>query len=263
MSNQAMRIKTHSSHQGFTLVELSIVLVIIGLIIGGVLTGQDLIKAAEVRATIGQYEKYNTALNTFRAKFNGHPGDLPNAVGFDFATKKKILGHGDGNFLIEGGAADSTLAVGETVLFWSDLSTANLVDSSFNGTDTATAITAGTVSQTLPSAKLGRGNHFTVFSVAGLNYYQIAGVTATDATGAYTLTNSITPTEAYNIDTKLDDGLATTGIVQAMASTSALNTIAPTGAGATFCVTTDLTPNNYNIKNAANTPLCQVRMRFN
>ena len=61
---------------GFTLIELSIVLVIIGLIVGGVLTGQDLIRAAEIRATIGQYEKYNTAVNTFRTKYNGIPGDL-------------------------------------------------------------------------------------------------------------------------------------------------------------------------------------------
>ena len=61
---------------GFTLIELSIVLVIIGLIVGGVLTGQDLIKAAEIRATVGQYEKYNTAVNTFRTKYNGIPGDL-------------------------------------------------------------------------------------------------------------------------------------------------------------------------------------------
>jgi prepilin-type N-terminal cleavage/methylation domain-containing protein len=61
---------------GFTLIELSIVLVIIGLIVGGVLVGQDLIKAAEIRATISQYEKYNAAMNTFRTKYNGMPGDL-------------------------------------------------------------------------------------------------------------------------------------------------------------------------------------------
>jgi prepilin-type N-terminal cleavage/methylation domain-containing protein len=45
---------------GFTLIELSIVLVIIGLIVGGVLVGQDLVKAAGVRATISQIEKFNT-----------------------------------------------------------------------------------------------------------------------------------------------------------------------------------------------------------
>ena len=62
---------------GFTLVELSIVLVIIGLIIGGVLVGRDLITAATVRAQIAQIEKYQTAVNTFRGKYGYLPGDIP------------------------------------------------------------------------------------------------------------------------------------------------------------------------------------------
>ena len=47
--------------RGFTLIELSIVLVIIGLIVGGILVGQDLINAAAIRAQIAQVEKYQTA----------------------------------------------------------------------------------------------------------------------------------------------------------------------------------------------------------
>jgi prepilin-type N-terminal cleavage/methylation domain-containing protein len=50
---------------GFTPIEMSIVLVIIGLITGGILAGQDLIKAAGIRATISQLENFNTATYTF------------------------------------------------------------------------------------------------------------------------------------------------------------------------------------------------------
>lgn len=54
---------------GFTLVELSIVLVIIGLIIGGVMVGRDLIKTSEVRSQISQIEEFKTAVNTFKVKY--------------------------------------------------------------------------------------------------------------------------------------------------------------------------------------------------
>jgi prepilin-type N-terminal cleavage/methylation domain-containing protein len=52
---------TGAKQRGFTLIEMSIVLVVIGLIVGGVLVGRDLIRAAGVRATVTQIEKYSTA----------------------------------------------------------------------------------------------------------------------------------------------------------------------------------------------------------
>ena len=68
----------HASHttreQGFTLIELAIVLVIIGLIVGGVLVGQDLIKAAEIRASVTQIEQYNTAAKYIPHEICGFPG---------------------------------------------------------------------------------------------------------------------------------------------------------------------------------------------
>src|SRR5689334_20830022 len=99
------RVQTNTSESGFTLIELSIVLVIIGLIVGGVLVGQDMIKAAQIRATVAQIEKYNTAVNTFRNKYNALPGDMsnptyffPSVTGANAAT----TGLGNNNGLIEG-----------------------------------------------------------------------------------------------------------------------------------------------------------------
>lgn len=54
---------------GFTLIELAIVLVIIGLIIGGVLVGKDMIEAAKLNATITQINRYSQAVYTFRLKY--------------------------------------------------------------------------------------------------------------------------------------------------------------------------------------------------
>ncbi len=89
---------------GFTLIELSIVLVIIGLLIGGVLVGRDLVNSAALRAQISQIEKYNTAVNTFRVKYGYLPGDIPSpaASGFGFGARGQYAGEGDGNGILQG-----------------------------------------------------------------------------------------------------------------------------------------------------------------
>jgi hypothetical protein len=77
------------------------VLVIIGLIVGGVLVGQ---RAAGVRATISQIEKYNTAANTFYGKYGYLPGDIkdPDASSFGFRSRGQYAGEGDGSGKLEG-----------------------------------------------------------------------------------------------------------------------------------------------------------------
>ena len=136
------QLKKSKKQSGFTLIEMSIVLVIIGLIVGGVLVGRDLISAAAVRAQISQIEKYNLAVNTFREKYGYLPGDIPNpyAPQFGFASRGQYTGEGDGNGTLEaiwknadgghygsGGAAD-----GEVGMFWVDLSKAGLIPETFN-----------------------------------------------------------------------------------------------------------------------------------
>jgi prepilin-type N-terminal cleavage/methylation domain-containing protein len=267
--------------KGFTLIELSIVLVIIGLIVGGVLVGQDLIKAAEIRATIGQIEKYNTAVNTFRTKFNGMPGDIQGAAAssFGLATRTGGTGRGDGNSLIDGSVAGAVWSQ-EAGLFWVDMGSANLVDGSFTTAADAAAPAvisgAATVPSYLPLAKLGRGNFITVGAASGLNYYWIGGVTSATAAGEITASMSITPLEAFNMDNKLDDGAPNTGIVQAHGTTANVTTqltIAPSfnaSANSGSCVvgtgtaTTDTYQRSVTASNSpGTTPACAVRFRFN
>src|SRR5438105_3445874 len=119
----AKRMLAESRH-GFTLIELSIVLVIIGLIIGGVLAGREMIQAAEVRATVGQVEKYNTAVNTFFNKYNCLPGDCAQTLNFGLGTSGGPGDNGNGDGFICNSTGVANINGSECGNFWYHLAQA-------------------------------------------------------------------------------------------------------------------------------------------
>jgi prepilin-type N-terminal cleavage/methylation domain-containing protein len=239
--------KEHS--QGFTLIEMSIVLVIIGLLVGGVLVGQDLIRAAQERAQISQIEKYNTAVNTFRTKYNGTiPGDIDAADAglFGFAPRGSQPGQGDGNGILEGGISGlyggTIQTVGETAMFWVDLYKAGFITGGFNtasstaGTYCNASVTGSAINAFLPQAAIGgAGNYVLVaggtggnngymsFSAAGPNYFIVEAVSIYGNSFACGVNDpngsgfpAFTVRQAYDIDRKIDDGLPMSGRVLAL-----------------------------------------------
>ena len=256
----------HIARKGFTLVELAIVLVIIGLIVGGVLVGQDLIKAAELRSAVTQIEKVNAGVNTFRAKFGGYPGDLLSnrAVSFALTARNGADGRGDGDGIVEGHnatAATANALGSENVLFWRDLSSADLIPEGFStATDAAAAsLTNTTLAGYLPQSPLRESTYVSILASSGRNFFYIDNITSTAATtGLVTSTgNGLSPLEAKGMDEKVDDGLPTSGTalaVTAITNTGVNYTLDAGGAvtagtsAPTVCVNTTPTPDDYNVQ---------------
>ena len=122
---------------GFTLIELSIVLVIIGLIVGGVLVGRDMIRAAELRSIVTDVERYKTAVFTFQEKYNALPGDMADATSiWGVASGGCPNGARSGTQTCDGDGNGQVMPwVPEVFLFWQHLSNAGLIAGQFSGVD--------------------------------------------------------------------------------------------------------------------------------
>lgn len=68
--------------RAFTLIELSISIIIIGLLIGGITAGSSLVKTAAVRSIISEYETFQTAIVNFKSQYGALPGDFSKASNF-------------------------------------------------------------------------------------------------------------------------------------------------------------------------------------
>ncbi len=218
---------------GFTLIELSIVLVIIGLVVGGVLVGQDLIHSAQLRSQVTQLEKLNSAATAFRLKYNALPGDIlrDDAISLDLYTASSIAQDLDYSRLITDDNGDGLIGEklvgtnqvvykyqGEMAMFFRHLSDANIIEGSYGADLDNQAISNGTPNTRLPEAKLGNGQFITVTHYMGANRYIISDISSIVNTFRYINATSISmsTSDAYNIDVKIDDGKPMSGNVVSM-----------------------------------------------
>jgi len=224
--------------KGFTLIELSIVLVIIGLIVGGILAGKELVAGARLRSQITQIQQFMAATNTFRVKYNCLPGDCAKAADYGFVARGTLGGQGDGNDIIQGSGTDNgcigatnSLAqgVGEPITYWMDLNAAGLIPGKFIY-GSSTVANPGHVYESelgnyFPAAKLGGNNKVYVWSgyvycgvptgVVNSNYFGLVRMPFMWAGGAPLLERGIAAATAYAMDSKMDDGIPHTGRVVA------------------------------------------------
>src|SRR6266851_3984505 len=85
-----------SGQQGFTLVEIAIVLVIIGLLLGGILKGQEMITQAKIKNVIADFSGVSAAYHGYQDRYRAIPGDDPNADTRWTTAPAAIKGSGNG-----------------------------------------------------------------------------------------------------------------------------------------------------------------------
>lgn len=207
--------------RGFSLVELSIVLVILGLLTGGILAGQSLIRASEIRAVTTEYQRYVTATHSFHDKYSALPGDFKNATQFwgtqdpDAATCKTTASSttatcdGDGNGKIEAWPTGSN----ERFRYWQHLANAGLIEGTYQGISIG-ATDSGTLggSNAPRSALTNATWYIHLLSITGADTsryaidYGHAYELGAENSGVDPSKAALRPEEAWNIDTKIDDG---------------------------------------------------------
>jgi prepilin-type N-terminal cleavage/methylation domain-containing protein len=206
---------------GFTLIELSIVIVIIGLIVAGVVAGQTLVKQSKLSRLSKEFSQLEMAFATFKMTYEQYPGDINNAYNYWGSSCNSTASkcNGDNSGTIEFGSADDDR---ETHRVWQHLALAELVNGSFTGEgDNATNANSNNIYYSASGlVKYHTESHgelkaFPADRYAQTNIFLHGGAAVA---GGDWWNPALTVADAYNMDKKIDDGIANRGKLNAMGS---------------------------------------------
>ena len=238
--------KTFSSKKSaFSLIELSIVLIIIGLLIAGITGGASLIKSSELRSIMGEARGYAVAVNSFFTQYDQYPGDASTNVG----SNSTLIGDRDNQIEFVNNA---TTAMAEGIDAWYDLKDIGAIDLAFTSV-TMTSPEALVPVVNIPGSKIKGAGWAFDYNISTLQNV----VVLTGTTEAYAATKSlvnglnlstgadiaknisteiISAPDAFSIDSKIDDGKANTGNVQAVGQSYTVGSESFTSADKTLYV---------------------------
>ena len=217
--------------KGFTLLELAIVLVIVGLLIGGILVAKSLITAVRVQSFVRQIQQFDVAAQNFYTTYKQIPGDssLFSVAGDnDSNIEDDLAAGGDGDFLAE------------FANYWVHLYRSGMLKDSY----VAAAASGVVEGVNVPLAKIGKNAGIMVgqpndagapdnISFNGINQYYISEFTG--ATTDFNTSNAITAADALATDRKMDDGLANSGDIVAQGASTDVS-VTPNATAGSGCV---------------------------
>jgi len=191
-------------NQGFTLVEIAIVLVIIGLLLGGILKGQEMITQAKIKNVIADFSGVSAAYHGYQDRYRAIPGDDPNA-GARWTTGNPVAFAGNGNGVVAGtynNPCPVPLVAGspESCHFWDHLRRAGFVSGN-GGQQPFNALTG------LIGVQTGDGaGGPTLLNQAGGNGF----------VGLLMCSANLPDKIAIAVDTQMDDGASNLGTVRGL-----------------------------------------------
>ncbi|MFI4983914.1 MAG: type II secretion system protein [Rickettsiales bacterium] len=218
-------MKKQVALRGFTLVELSIVIVIIGFLVAGIAVGANMIKQSQIRSVITDLQSYQSAYNSFVAKYNAVPGDMLTASAFwptlaVCATTATTDCNGNGDGIIQ---TTEVIPSDEVRPALKVLSLSGFISSGIQVVPAQGATTALSPGLNAPSSKLTGTGYFIAQGITPSN--TSATMPTSTATGFFTAaTNAVffgkedsakidnlvfsalAPQDAYGVDQKIDDG---------------------------------------------------------
>jgi prepilin-type N-terminal cleavage/methylation domain-containing protein len=182
--------------KGFTLIEIAVVLVIVGLLIGGIMKGQEMINSGKVKNLGQDLRNAGTYAMAFQDKYRALPGDDASVVAHVSGTAA-TTGGTTGNGRIEGNW-NSEVATEESFLFWQHVRLAGLANGTTNTTNLA---------QYIP--RNANGGAIGVTSIAPITGW---------SGGLFSCTAGVTGAVARQLDTMMDDGSTNTGSIRVVAA---------------------------------------------
>ncbi len=212
------------NQKGFTLVEIAIVLVIIGLLLGGVLRGQEMIESARIKSVVGDMNGVSAAFNTYLDRFRAIPGDETVAT----MNARGWVG-------TQGGNANGALGITPAQTFTNGGEQPAMLRAL-----RASGVVAGNALVTTGAASLPRAGTGGLIGVS-VGAYGFPGVAV--------CVSGLSTAQALGVDTTIDGTLPATNIGNdvgnARGNTGAANPLAPVAAaptGVAYNATTTTTP---------------------